>query len=288
MFKMSSLVETIRSHFIDGALAQGGSWGGHACSNSVSFETHALEGSLWISLSIFLYFILDVEGCVQQLKAKALKFNSTETAWRPLEICLGIVHLSMFAILVYLKYETKAMIYLFQPCHMVLLFQGIALYKGGDRAVVLAVLLLPWSVGTGLAMVFPDTNGLGFAELIFYWAEHYLIQIIPIYLLTRSNFVAFKLVSLRSVLTGVWIMQLTHWVFFEPLDVVTQVNVEFMLCPTDAMKAIMELVPTWLAYPSYRTLATIAISVGAIICSYIYISVTFLFAACFYKNHKKD
>ena len=50
------------------------------------------------------------------------------------------------------------------------------------------------------------------------------------------------------------------------------VNVEFMLCPTGAMEAIFDVVPSWVLFPTYRTCMTIIVFIIGPIISLIYIT----------------
>jgi hypothetical protein len=56
------------------------------------------------------------------------------------------------------------------------------------------------------------------------------------------------------------------------IDVTLNVNVEFMLCPTGAMKAIFPVFPQWMFYPTYRSTLTWVVVLVAVPLSYAYIN----------------
>jgi hypothetical protein len=76
-----------------------------------------------------------------------------------LDKLLGSLLLTIFLFLCYYKYNALALCTLLQPCHLILLSQGIALLSDGGWSVVLTLLQLPLMSHT-LALVFPDTTGL--------------------------------------------------------------------------------------------------------------------------------
>ena len=49
------------------------------------------------------------------------------------------------------------------------------------------------------------------------------------------------------------------------------VNVEFMLCPTGAMNSIFSLLPSWLLFPTYRTIITYLVFIIGPLISFCYI-----------------
>ncbi len=103
-----------------------------------------------------------------------------------------------------------------QPCHMILLIQGIALYSKSANGVLITIFVLPALTGTMSAMLFPDTSGLDQPfEMHSYWIQHYIIQAVPLYLLARRNFLALKFANWFSVFMGVWILLLLHFSLYE-------------------------------------------------------------------------
>lgn len=55
------------------------------------------------------------------------------------------------------------------------------------------------------------------------------------------------------------------------MDLLLNVNVEFMLCPTAAMLTIFPLLPSWVLWPSYRSTLTLVVIVVGTLISYLYV-----------------
>jgi hypothetical protein len=122
-------------------------------------------------------------------------------------------------------------------------------------------------------MIVPATSGLSTLEVKCYWVQHLLIQLGPVYLLCRQDFVALKVCNLKSIIAGIWICQVAHWTFYDWVDFLADVNVEFMLCPTEGMIEAFSLVPPGLKallQPSWRTTLTWFVALSAIPLSYAY------------------
>lgn len=181
----------------------------------------------------------------------------------------------MYIQIVYYKTNKQSLVFIVQPCHLYLLLQGIALLSPHFLSCLISVFTLPFLSGAVLAIFFPDTSGLDqpFEEAS-YWIQHYLISVMPLYLLMRNDFIASRISCLESLLISSWGTIALHFPGYEVLDLVTQVNTMFMLCPTGAMRAIFAEVPAWVLLPSYRTtLCLVFFVVGGVISgTYIVIS----------------
>lgn len=253
-------MDTLYDYFIGGALVQGGSWGGPECMGHMSMETHVMETAGWLLFSAVVWYALDIGSVF-----KSIKIKESECKVNILDMLLGCVHFGMYLHLLYFKTNSKALvIVLLQPCHVILLLEGIALVSRGKMGVNISIFLLPALSGTLLAMLFPDTSGLyQWLEAESYWVQHYLIQAVPLYLLCRRNFQALNQCSTKTALAGFWILHVLHYTLYEGFDLMTSVNIEFMLCPTGAMNAIFTQLPPGLLWPSYRTpLTTVVIFVA--------------------------
>lgn len=55
---------------------------------------------------------------------------------------------------------------------------------------------------------------------------------------------------------------------------ITEVNVEFMLCPSSAMSGVFGLVPASVLWPSYRTPLTLIVFLVGTIVTYTYIGLS--------------
>ena len=129
---------------------------------------------------------------------------------------LALIHFTMYLQLIYYKWNFSSLINLVQPCHMILLLEGVALASDGPLGVMISTIILPALSGTFLALLFPDTTGLDQPlEEFFYWVQHYLIIVVPIYLLQRRNGLAYKLSSTFTVGMGLWTLLFLHFSFYE-------------------------------------------------------------------------
>jgi hypothetical protein len=257
------------------------SWGGDICYVHTPLLTHIIESSVWIIVLVLLWYKFNIKQHSNKLYKKAE--NELKNAhWTLLEHMfdqlLSFIHFTMYIQVIYYKFNISSLVNLIQPCHLVLLLEGIALFVDEPLGVLISVLILPTLTGTLLATLFPDTSGLNqpFEELS-YWIQHILIQVVPLYLLLRKGSLALKLFDFKTLFVGLWILTLLHFTLYEVIDVSLKVNVEFMLCPTGAMSHIFGLVPRAIVdIPSYRTLmAFIVFLVGTLI------SYTYYFVALF-------
>lgn len=279
------MVDLLYEYFISGALVQGGSWGGPDCYAHISPMIHLIETSGWLLLSAVAYYGLGISSVLSSVNVKPSECKSANILESVLDRVLGCVHFAMYLHLLYFKTNSKALvIVLMQPCHVILLLEGIALFSRSKVGVNISLFILPSLIGTLLAMLFPDTSGLyQWMEAESYWIQHYLIQAVPLYLLCRRNFQVARLCTFKTVLAGLWILNLLHYTVYEGFDLLSTVNVEFMLCPTGAMHGIFAQLPPFLLKPSYRTHLTAVVNVVAIPIAYTYIFLARMLMSIFGK-----
>jgi hypothetical protein len=289
-----------------GPLSLGGTWGGQACYDRIDFRTHVYETSCWILVTVLCYYLFHISDqlsiIIDNLAKSQKTLPTSGYIERSLNLILTLIHFGMFIHLIYFKWNFKGLVNLLQPCHLILLLEGIALGSvyfrtpsDGDAKLeelakkqvdknrymylcdLISLLILPSLCGTFLATLFPDTNGLHqYLEKESYFVQHYLIQITPFHLLLREQGKVLKECSFATICIGLWFCILIHWTFFEVLDLMTMVNVEFMLCPTTAMDVIFsnDIFPAFLFVPTYRTtMCFVTMIIGTIVASaYIGIS----------------
>lgn len=275
MSTWDSIVKNLQYALAKGALEKGGTWGGLECAQAVPLNIHIYESLAILLFCMLIYVLFDFSKKYRHLVNMVnldLKTNPPSKYERVFEIIFGTIHILMFLQILYYKYNIFSLINMLQPCHQILLFQGIALLSRGKTGVLITIFILPALTGTLLAMLFPETVGLDQPlEMEAYWLQHYLIQSIPIYLLLRRNAIALKHASLNKGFVGIWILAVLHFFLFEIVDVVLSVNVEFMLCPTSAMVVIFPHLPQWLLIPSYRTTLTIMVFIVGTFMTTLYI-----------------
>lgn len=260
------------------ALSKGGSWGGKECIDSIPIQTHMMESVTWVSICLVLSAVLNISSFFKTTNDATVAYfkNNQRSTWSNiLNTALGFVHLSKFGLLIFYKLNIKSLINLFQPCHMIMLLQGVALLSKTTLGVNITLIMIPALVGCFVAMITPDTSGLHQQyEVEAYWAQHVLILLVPFYLLMRDDFLIARLAGFRTVFIGLWFLTLIHFVFFEAIDLATMVNVEFMLCPSSGMLESFESVlgiPREWVFPTHRTTMTFLVFVIAMPLSLVYI-----------------
>eukprot|EP01031_Cornospumella_fuschlensis_P025081 gene25081-30295_t len=275
---MQSVWSIIYKSLVTGALEKGGTWGGPECKASIPYDTHMFESAMWLAVCflVFAVFRPDQKMMLMNNRVRAdLARTSVGSTQRVFEILLGSINIGMYLQLVYYKFNMLSLVNLIQPCHVIMLLQGIALWSDGVLGVDIILLLLPALTGTLLAMIFPDTTGLDQPfEVESYWIQHWLIQLMPFYLLARRNYLALTHAGSTTTVCGLLILLFLHFSLFEVVDMVTEVNVEFMLCPSAAMAGVFGLVPASILQPSYRTPLTVIVFIVGTIISYSYIGLS--------------
>jgi hypothetical protein len=216
LLTMAAVLDYLHEIFIAGALRR--EWGGPKCRAYVDETTHYAEWAFWALFLAVTYWGFDMGNSARfvhkSVKAKIARMPA-QPFTRTLEVCMGLFHMLIFAGLVYLKFESSTLIFMLQPCHIAVFLQGVALLSDGALGVMLGCLLLPLSTGTLLAIVLPNTPGMSALETNMFWLEHYVAQVVPIYMLTRRNFLPMKTISGFTVMFGVWLFVMPHWVLYE-------------------------------------------------------------------------
>lgn len=273
---LSALGKLAYKHFFSGTVSQGGSWGGPECAAAVPRLTHLYETIVWLVLCSTAWYLAGFSKELKRLKKEAEKCvhspRPRRRFARPFELIVGLILFAMWVHIVYFKYNMNALINLLQPCHMDLLVQALILLFDTPTSLVAQTLLLPMTTGTLSAMFFPDTSGLNqpFEEL-HYWLQHYVIQVVPFYLLLKRDAFSFRQTNIRTVLLGAWFILISHWTIFESIDYYFSVNVQFMLCASPAMWVGMSVLPPQFIWPSYRTVLCAVMYWISIGLSYVYI-----------------
>ena len=179
--------------------------------------------------------------------------------YRPARIFLLVWFSLVFGLEIAFKLVNKALIQMFFPCHVVSMCWIYILASPPTRFnVSLYRCVLHYTHGTLLAILFPvdDIRKLPF-ERENYWLQHYLILLLPLYMvvferdtypLPPSRHSANSLVSWPWVFVayGIWVGY--HWVVMHGISVLTLANLGHMLCPaaTDPF-----------AGPDYRLIGTV-------------------------------
>ena len=70
-------------------------------------------------------------------------------------------------------------------------------------------------------------------EAVCFWIQHVLMLFTALFLLVRNNYVSYRLMTLRTLALGNWLIFVFHIVVFAPMDRYFLVNVQFFLCPSE-------------------------------------------------------
>jgi hypothetical protein len=278
---MSGFLSGIHHALVYGALKNGGSWGGDECRAIVSNMTHFYESIAWNLIAILFYVGYDLKSNFAKVKEEIqleMKVSKSTQVSRVFELALAMVHFLLYGTVIYYKANINSLINLIQPCHLILLLEGIALLDDGVLGTMITLYLQPALIGALLATVTPDVTGLDQPfEVELYFVQHILILVVPIFLLLRRNYMALKFCNFMSMITGLTMLTVAHFFFFEVIDLLLNVNVEFMLCPPSGVAAIFSVLPVELQilqWPSHRSTLTYVVmtTIWPLCYGYIYIA----------------
>ena len=221
---MSVVLDFLHKILVTGALSKG--WGGPECRAALDIRTHIIESSVWLIVGAIAFTAYNAGPKFSALCKKIqldLEKSKPTTAARAFELLMSAVHIGMFLQIVYYKVNILSLVNMIQPCHVILLLQGIALYSTGTTGVIISLCVLPSLTGTMLAMLFPDVGGLDQPfEMEAYWIQHYLIQAMPVYLLVRRDYVALRHASYLNIFLGLWTLLILHFSLYEVIKDGTQ------------------------------------------------------------------
>jgi len=168
-----------------------------------------------------------------------------------------------------MKCNLGTLLFLLQPCHV-----GSALFvhvlSGGNIWSV--ALALSTGYGYFIALLSPDPGVLADGWFLFY-VQHVLLGVlVPCFIVTTRKDVRLMCTDWRWRVLVACSAQLYHWVLLAPVDYVSGVNVNYMLCPPP----IVDGWPAW-AQPFYRPV----ISAASFILSQVFLQLTTLVVVMF-------
>ncbi len=146
---MPSVLDFLYKILVTGALSKG--WGGPQCRAALDIKTHIIESSVWLTFGVFAFIAYKAgpkfRALVKSIQLDLLKSTPT-TAARTFELFMATIHFGMFIQIIYYKVNILSLVNMIQPCHVILLLQGIALYSTGTTGVVISLCVLPSLTGT--------------------------------------------------------------------------------------------------------------------------------------------
>jgi hypothetical protein len=214
-----SIVETVSAFLSADPIRRGGSFGGAECAAYVDPNIRIAERIIWLIVCISAFWFLSLGKRLAKLKdfvKQDLALTSIHPIIRGVELFAGCLCVGIFLAIFLYKLNSNSLCFIFQPCHLIILSQGLALIRDDEISVLSQLLVLPSLGGTVVALLFPETDDLiqPFEENMF-WIEHFTLQLLPLYLLLRRNGLILKHVSAFTALTGAWVLMTYHFAIID-------------------------------------------------------------------------
>lgn len=215
---LSRIPSILHDYIFSGGISKGGSWGGKECQSIVTLEAHSAELLLWFLICAIMLNLCQYKQIYREMVGEAaliLKNHQRTIISQALDILFAALHFGIWFLVLYYKITLHSLINLCQPCHIALFVQGVGVLVGGPEGAIIGILSLPLVVGPIGALMVPALDGLDQPyEELFFFIQHYLLLVTPLFLLLRNNYCAYKLITFRSLLFANWAILVLHWFVF--------------------------------------------------------------------------
>jgi len=218
----------------------------------LSPETHIVQ-TFWAYLICLGFIYASTFGTIEKPKWPAPRRPPTiiEKAIRTI-LTINII---LQIIYKYLR-GWRVLTYMLQPCHAASALYLYAMYSSNHkRATRVFQISLHYMFFTTLAIALPDLSQLHLPfEQANFWVQHYILLLVPLYLLAVQRFELAPTWALTSLSVGLGL--LFHFLPQLVAGLLSGVNVNYMLWPPPG-------IPPWIANEHYRiTLTLIFIPMG--------------------------
>lgn len=216
-----STSDFIKKYFFNDGKFLNNRWDGIECANYLTNSIKHRETLIWTVCLFLVCQLVRLDKVIHNIYKLTLAskdeklFVQANKFEKFLDKIFFICCLITAIFIYYYKINMQYGIFLLQPCHITITLQTIAFIFPDTFGTALGLFWFAMVVGTASALIFPDTTMLHQPyEPEFFWIEHIVAQIVPLYLLIRRGGLVLKHLSWRHwVLGNVLVMFLHWWVF---------------------------------------------------------------------------